>query len=51
MRLTAINEQSVEALTRLLASGVGRFADFTVGYQYMWANAYHLAFGEAAGVG
>ncbi len=51
VRLTAINEQSVEALTRLLASGVGRFADFTVGYQYMWANAYHLAFGEAAGVG
>lgn len=51
MNLTAIGEESIEALTQLLSLKNGRFADFTVGYQYMWADAYRLAFGEAAGIG
>ena len=51
MELTEISEKSIASLTRLVASYQGRFADFTVGYQYMWADAYRLAFGEAVGVG
>ncbi len=49
-RLHSITAETLPTLTRLFSSLPMRFADFTAGYQYMWAADYASMYGDFLGV-
>ncbi len=49
MSFIPVTRETLSALSRHLSENQKRMADFTVGYQYMWAEEYATAFGTLSG--